>query len=634
MRSRLVAALLAAAALALGSAGAFAAADVPMLTGNDTLTVTDVLVGQGKTGPYALAWNHIGAATLSVSLNGLGLLRGVDYTVDEAAGSVTFTKALAQTDVARATYLRRPGVSQVNAVSLAVPIADALRGPMGSTLGASYLYQRSPDAGDITTQGVTAALQTGGGGKLSGALLLNDRVPGPSGADSPRKLGWALSGDEHAGRLALSGSLMRADAGLVGGKDQGVEAGVESVNLAASYQALQHLTAGATFVRHRDLASGAPETQAVGYSLAFQPGAASMGLAHTTTTTDSGPSPLIEEKTDYTLLYKTRVGVTVGASLSDTNRNSGADDASANYALAYSGRDGLSFAAARLTTSSQTGDTEVGQVTDRFSLKTRLGPRSVATAAHEIIRTDQGATPTTRLDLTTAFLTGVDLQAGYFTTGAATPQTLSQAGFKVTAIPMTQLSGRVGTERKGEVRTDVAGVDATITPGPALSLGGGFTRRTGDAGELDTTTANVTLAAGDAVKLTGEYAENPNDDTGSPVIGQRSKVNLTTKVGSLSVAGGAGRQRDAAGLESALYEAQVDLRFWRRNRLYTGYRLTNSLAPDLRTDDEVYRLGYSREAGPNFSLSLEAQMLLYHENEQLLADRTERRAQASLNARF
>ena len=630
-----------AAALALYFAGAALAAEGLALAGDNSLTVTDLLVGQAKAGPYALSWNHIGAATVSVSLNGFSLLRGVDYTVDEAAGTVTFAKPVAPSDLARVTYLRRPGVSQVNAVSLALPIAESARGPLGSTLGASYLYQRTPDHAGTLTHGFVGALQTGAGSRLSGALLLNDPAAKQFGTAGPRKRGWSLAGEQRAGRLALTGSLARAEQGLVGGKEQGLEAGVESLNLGATYQAARGLTAGATLARRSDLAADS-DTRAIGYSLAYQPDRApSLGLAHTTTTKDDGRSSLLEEKNDYTFLYKSPVGVTVDASLTDLSRDRGADESTAKYALAYSGRDGLSLGAARVSQSREDAAGDARTVTDRLSLKTRLGPRSVVTAAQEIQRTDQGGASATSLDLTTAFMRGVDLRARYLNSGIApapseanrTPQAVSEAAVKVTAIPLTQLSGRIGKERFADTATDLMGVDAVMTPSRALSLGGGYTRRSRDTGILDTRTANLTLAAGDALKLSGEYAENPTDDAGQPLLAARSKVNLTTQIGSVSLGGGAGRQTDVAGVESALYEAQVGLRLG-RHRVYTGYRLSNSFAPDLRKDDQVYRLGYSHDAGPNFSLSLEAQLLLYRESEHLLADRTERRAQASLNARF
>jgi len=635
MRRRLVAATPIAAALALALAGASLAAETFVSTGADSLKVTDLVLGQAKTGPYTLSWNQIAGTTASVTLNGAPLLRGVDYTLDEQAGTVTFTKALERGEVANVTYLRRPDTSKRNAVSFALPIAESLRGPLGSTLGASYLYQRSADDADTLTHGFTGALRAGQSGVVSGVLLLNDPVADSLGTETPRRSGWRLAGEESVGRLSLTASLARADEGLVGAEAQSLSPGVESLDLGAVVRAADSLNVGATFARRRDLTAEDTETRALGYTLAYQPSAAAgMALAHTTTISEQDASSLVEDKTDYTFLYKSPIGVTVGASLSDVDRDQSADEATAKYALNCAGRDGFSIAAARITESSEADDGDARALTDRFSLKTRVGPRSLATAAHEVQHTDDGCGAATSLGLTTAFVEGVDLEADYLTSGIATPQTASHAGFKVTAIPMTRLSGRVGTERVGAERTDLAGIEAVITPRPAVSLGGGITRRSRGAGDLDTKTATLTLAPGDAVRLTGEYAENPTNDAGQPLLAARAKVNLTTKVGAVTLEGSAGREKDVAGVESAVYEAQLGLRLGRSHRVYTGYSLNDSLAPDLRTADEVYRVGYGCDAGSDFSLSLEGQVLLHRENGALLAEQTEHRAQASLSARF
>jgi hypothetical protein len=66
----------------------------------------------------------------------------------------------------------------------------------------------------------------------------------------------------------------------------------------------------------------------------------------------------------------------------------------------------------------------------------------------------------------------------------------------------------------------------------------------------------------------------------------------------------------------------------------TGYQLSQSLAPSLTSDHETYRVGFSHEVGGDFSLSLEAQRILYHENEHYVASRSESRAEAKLNMRW
>jgi selenocysteine lyase/cysteine desulfurase len=55
--------------------------------------VTDVIVGHGTRGPYALSWTNFDTDGISVVINGRSLRKGQDYNIDTAGGVISFNVA-------------------------------------------------------------------------------------------------------------------------------------------------------------------------------------------------------------------------------------------------------------------------------------------------------------------------------------------------------------------------------------------------------------------------------------------------------------------------------------------------------------------------------------------------------------
>jgi hypothetical protein len=86
--------------LLLLASGAFAEGEAK----GDTHRQKFVFSGNGTAGPYVLVNASILSETEVVELDGRRLVRGVDYTMDYKAGTITFRKPISATSSITATY--------------------------------------------------------------------------------------------------------------------------------------------------------------------------------------------------------------------------------------------------------------------------------------------------------------------------------------------------------------------------------------------------------------------------------------------------------------------------------------------------------------------------------------------------
>ena len=84
--------------------------------------VQDIFVGNGTPGPFALSWNSVQLNTETVTVNQQTQLRNLDYTLDAAAGTLTFTHALPTSAAIEVTYAITPGLSQRTGSGQTIPL--------------------------------------------------------------------------------------------------------------------------------------------------------------------------------------------------------------------------------------------------------------------------------------------------------------------------------------------------------------------------------------------------------------------------------------------------------------------------------------------------------------------------------
>jgi len=265
--------------------------------------MNDVVVGLGAPGPYALSWNNIAAASEQVEVNGVPLLRGVDYTIDWVKGTITFARPLSASSAAYVAYLRQPGQSQVNQPPVDLPAAIPLGEFAGTNIALALRYQQQASDAPSGIYGLRAG--HAGATKLDAGLFFSDAGGGGKGESSGRAYGWRVGAQRSYSQLDLAASVTRADRGFNAPKDLPASAGLETMNLAASYRPARGVTAKASLATAEDIVNPEhPKTQTREYGLAAAPirGAnLSLGRSEvqaegssgsTTTTTDSAQADL------------------------------------------------------------------------------------------------------------------------------------------------------------------------------------------------------------------------------------------------------------------------------------------------------------------------------------------------------
>ena len=566
--------------------------------------VIDILSGQGRTGPYPLSWAGLEPASDSVTVNGQTLFRLLDYSLDGRAGTITFARPLRPLELARVSYRRLP-TARPRPTSFALPLTM----PMGSLLGAnvqmSYLYQGEGDRSQSVVVGMQAERQ-GRLGALTSSLLVSQGQD-PRTKDATRALALKLGGERRFRQGSFTASLTRADRDFAAGSRFGVTPGVQAVSLGGEYRASPALTATTTLTRTDNVGGADASSQKLALAARYRPDA----------TLSAG--------TAYSLLRQETGGVQT------TTRTLAYD-----LALARPHQPALR-ASRTLTLVAREGQAQASQtITDAVSVSTVVAKVASAAASHQVVRTGAGNTATTQLELgATVVPTVATIKAGYLSREGLTQEQQASAALDLTPLASTRIQATVAESKRPGQEVDSAGVSATLKPTAAITLGGSLKQRDYGSSRVDTKTASVALTPLPQLKLVTEYAENPEDPaTGSPIPARLAKVELATQLGHLGLGGSYGRRTELAGSETRLSEVSMSLALGAKRRIYTAYRLTDSLRPDLDADTSLYRLGYTHDAGADFSLSLEAQVLAYRENSLLVPARSERRAEAKLNARF
>ena len=285
-------------AVVVCSASAYAASFQPT-----QVEMNDVVVGLGAPGPYALSWNNIAAASEQVEVNGVPLLRGVDYTIDWVKGTVTFARPLSASSAAHISYLRQPGQSQVNQPPVDLPAAIPLGVFAGTNVALALRYQQQAADAPSGVYGLRAG--HAGATKLDAGLFFSDTGGGGKGESSGRAYGWRIGAQRNYSQFDLAASITRADRGFNAPKDLPASAGLETMNLAANYRPARNVTAKAALTTAEDIVNpDHPRTQTREYGLAaaLMRGAnLSLGRSEvqadgsagsTTTTTDSAQADL------------------------------------------------------------------------------------------------------------------------------------------------------------------------------------------------------------------------------------------------------------------------------------------------------------------------------------------------------
>ena len=520
----------------------------------DPARAQDVCVGSGGAGPYFLRWTQVLPGTEAIQINGIPQMRGLDYTINTDAGTVTFTRPLPAQSAAAVSYLYDDTAGQRNTVNRTIPLSmDLLRGDKGYFSLSALGKQQSAGTGDVTL-GIGAGLNGGQNAQLSSRLMFSPVTAANSDDRTDKRLGLALSGSANAstwGQFSFGASRVGASVSDTGSADATV--GQQRLNLRGLLTPTKQLRAEVRFDQSR-LAdnSDAPTTTSTALSLTMTPTdrtnlAASLAQ---TATGDNGQTQTI--------------GLSVNTRPADTLKIS----------AAFNGQDAPGG----------TNDTQA------VSVKTVLTPAktlSLETAAGQS-RTASALTDNQSVTVTLKPATALQVNAGL--------------SFQQTALVGTDIS---------PLATSVASVGGLLRPASFLELSGTYKSRSASAADtnvndlFDTSTARIAFKPLSGFSVVGTYALNP-DNGGTTLQRQAQRgLGLETHLGALGLSGGCDwTQGYDTPTNQQTVRANLGLRFSAATQLSVGFQSTQDLLQSVAQPATAYTVGFTHSLGDRLSLSL------------------------------
>jgi len=531
---------------------------------------SDMVVGAGTAGPYALSVRARHALPLQVAPNGVPLLRGIDYTIDWASGAITFSRPLAASGAARVSYLRQPGKSQLNQQPVDFPAAIPLAGTGDTNLALALRFQQQPGDGARSVYGVRGGHR--GATKVDAAFFFSEPAGdgGRAAGDAGRSSGWRVGAQRSYSELDVAASLTRAEKGFSAPKDLAAPAGQETLSLAATYRPSAMVTAQASTVTAEDVSDPAhPTTRSNEFALAAKP----------------------LDGADITV---TRTEVELQHPLGSTSRTT--DEVAANMALG----DDTTASASYQTSVSDKGRSEA----DSLRVASSLRPGLNVVVSQSETRSDSAYQRASDVALDVAASNRGRLRA---VVGARRGSEVEDyQGVEGTLKPSAALTldGAYKLRDYGDTDLDTRRAAVSVSPLRGLEIGGEYAENPEDAKgnvrQVTATTARVATQLG-VIGLSGSMARE------IAVAGDEKR---------------AGEVRLSLALASAhrLYTGYRQIETIPVGGAATGVT-------------EVYMLGYERAVGSDFSLSIEGAVERNRDYQQLRSD-TQERANAKLNWRF
>ena len=522
----------------------------------DPPPVQDIFVGSGTPGPFALSWSSVQTNTETVRVNQQTQLRNLDYTLDAAAGTVTFTHPLPVSAAVEVTYAIFPGMSRRTGTEHTIPLSVDLLRDRHSYFSLDALGTAA--AGTATTLTVGAGLGWhGGANNLFSSRFVYTPIAAFASGTTPAadRTGISLSGTAGAGQWGVfSAGFSRAGAGADTGGDGGFQSGRQVLSLGSTLTPIKTIQAKLSFSRSDAADSAASATN---------PASSSLALALTVTPTD-----------------KTKVQADLAqasAGTSGTLQTAAVSvDTQATKTLAVS----ADFHAQDLPGTASDSQT--------LSLKTVLTPGKTYSLQTSADQSRLGTATTAQQSVTLALTpkSTVHLSAG---------------------LLMRQKSA----DGADTVQTSEATASGSLRPLPMLEISGSYKSRLAPASDInpndlfDTSAAQVAFTPVKTVKLTGTYAQNPDDGTDTLQRLARRGVGLETRFGALGLSGGCdwSHAYDTPDDEQTIHAA-LGLRFSSATQLSVGYQTQQNLLDASVPLATAYTVGFTHTLGDRFSLSL------------------------------
>jgi len=576
--------------------------------------VTDVFFGKNVVGPYLLSWKGIEPGSEVVTRGAQRLVRNTDYHLDATAGVLIFTAPLRNREIARVDYRCTPGKAQANTGAAAAPMQFNLFERGGGALTFNALYR--PDtlgpanaaapASGLMLLGFSGNARLTPQSGLTGRLFLDAR-----GGNLWDRSALQITEKSVTNFGQFSAGFSRGGSGFLAGQETGIAAGKQIVEAAGSLNPIYGIQASASFRQTTDLPEqgrGAIVT-VLGQRLAGTLGATTRFQAtRALTTTETLDSPTVERVTDR-LQIDQKLGDRTQATALFERTETTAENS------------GQVAQTSGLTIRSQ----PTNSVSLQGSFQNRLLPSGAEDSAS--VRVEAEATRQIKL---TALLGERYRQKDTLHSREALVEYRPGAQFSLT--------GSLLVRSEGPGKSFAGGLRATARPGKYLEISGGFKEREAsgagaDSDAPDTYNMNLSLRLfGGGVRLTGGYADNPEDEKGMIARARSQSVGVQSTWGRLDVSGDYALQDEyLTSRTSAVLDLRVGWRFAPTTQLATGFRETRTREQSLLSSD-TYSFSLTHRVGSLLDIILRGLMTTYEKDG--LFQPTEYRAEAKLGIRF
>ena len=588
----------------------------PKLTNSQA--ITDVFVGKNVVGPYVLSYRQIESGSDTVTVNGTRLFRGQDYTLDPKTGVLTFMRPLRTGQIARVDFRSIPGQSIATPPNAPIPFEFKLFGGSNSSLNFNALFR--PETNAPLKSGANAASQ-------SGLMLLG--FGGKSAIGTQSTLSSKFYFDAHGGNVLgrgglqltetsktsfgqFSGGFSRAGADFKASDQTGIAKGLQIIEAAGSLPPVYGIQASASFKQTTELPTlgKGGTTTVLGQRVAGTLGVLRFQATHSDTTTEGPNLP----------------GRIVAADRLQLDQKL---DAKTN--------------ATALVERTQTNTRDAGSVAQTSTLSLRSNPTQsvsiLGTLQNRLLPTGAEDAATLRVNAEPTKEIKLAATAGerYNSKGALHSR---EASLDYVPSSRLTLSGLVQVKGEGAQDSVAGGLSANAKPLPYLEVGGGFKLRDTSINGISQTdtpdTYNVRMALAilrNALKVTGGYSANPEDDKGGLARTNSRNVGLESKLGRFDLSGAYALQNE---LLNPRFNSALDLKLaWRfasASQIITAYKSLLAQDSSLLITD-TYSLSLSHRVGSLLDLALSGVMTTY-ERDGILQPNRDYRAEAKLGLRF
>lgn len=637
-------------------------------------TVTDVIIGHNKKGPYTLSWTEVDKSSIVAIISGR-TLRSSDYAIDNTKGMLSFSSVLLQDAIVRVTY-RTTAKSQRTAGVASVPVTLNLFSGPDAKLQVTGIHvqtdPKNPDAAK-TIVGLSGSKLWGTTSKLDSQLMVsqeNDAAGGSQGSAADRSV-IKVGGETQVGNVKFTGSMLCVGDKFGGEKECKLAPGKQASAFAVRFTPGKRVEASASITTDRSTAGanqGAGTVTQEQKVVVSATDTTKVSLAHSTTATQTSAANSGSQVETSQVSVAQQIGNTTSASVSMQNTTvnaNGKAEGTTTQQVSVTSKPtdniGVNAQVQQITSDTQ-GETV--KTTTSVQVKPIKQVSVAATHATQESKTTGLATDTAvsfnasaassteikgtlvqkntnnhvqyqrDLSLSSRPASFARVTAVFSQKGVDDQQDVTQgAALELTPLKHTRLTAGYKSIRTGSQSLTITDYAASTKPVSFLELSGSYRDR-----EMlqdfapDTMAVQVAFAPVKFVSVRGTYQENPEDDKGQVQKYEATTAGVQVKVGSIGVYADLSH-KDVYVLQQQSQEHSFGLEVpaFGRGKLTTGYRMAR-LFGDVGTGANTYTMGYRHDLGSVFNISLTGNYTQYRSNN--VSARDEYNAQATVGIKF